>query len=50
MTLLNEATSDNIGPFELMAGGWCGGNHSYADDNTTRTAFTDKVIIKCNDK
>lgn len=25
MTLLNEATSDNIGPFELMAGGWCGG-------------------------
>lgn len=24
MTLLNEATSDNIGPFELMAGGWCG--------------------------
>ena len=30
MTLLNEATSDNIGPFELMAGGWCGGNHSYA--------------------
>ena len=25
--ILNESTSDNIGPFAVKLGGWCGGNH-----------------------
>lgn len=37
--IVNEASSDNIGPFNIRKGGWCGGNHLYSD-GITRTART----------
>lgn len=37
--VVNEASSDNIGPFEIRKGRWCGGNHLYSDGKT-RTAKT----------
>lgn len=40
--VVNEAVSDNIGPFEIHKGGWCGGNHLYSDGKT-RTAETFSV-------
>jgi len=39
--ILNTASSDNIGPFEIKDGGWCGGNHSFSMNNKTiKTAST----------
>ncbi|MCH4100406.1 MAG: hypothetical protein LKF06_07410 [Prevotella sp.] len=39
--ILNIASSDNIGPFEIENGGWCGGNHSFSMKNRTiKTAST----------
>ena len=38
--ILNSATSDNIGPINLLDGGWCGGNHSYKDEGKVKTAET----------
>lgn len=39
--VLNTASSDNIGPFEIRDGGWCGGNHSFSMNNKTiKTAST----------
>jgi hypothetical protein len=46
--ILNIASSDNIGPFEIKNGGWCGGNHSFSmNDRTIKTASTVsyKIII-----
>ena len=42
--IVNEASSDNIGPFLIKGGGWTGGNHIYKD-NKTRTAETVSVEI-----
>ena len=36
-TVVNEAYSDNIGPFEIRGGGWCGGNHLFTDEKTQTT-------------
>lgn len=41
-TVVNEAVSDNIGPFDIHKGGWCGGNHLFSDGKT-RTAETFSV-------
>lgn len=46
--ILNTASSDNIGPFDIKGGGWCGGNHSFSMNNkTVRTASTVsyKIIV-----
>lgn len=32
--LMNWSHSDNIGPFDISEGGWCGGNHSYKNNKT----------------
>ncbi len=37
-SMLNQAFSDNIGPFSITGHGWCGANHSYMDQNQIRTA------------
>lgn len=42
--IVNETTSDNIGPFLIKSGGWTGGNHIYKD-NKTKTAETLSVKI-----
>lgn len=42
--IVNQAYSDNIGPYSIVNGGWCGGNHLYLD-NKTRTACT--VSVEC---
>ncbi|MCE5174300.1 MAG: hypothetical protein ABFC90_03585 [Bacteroidales bacterium] len=39
ITIVNEAYSDNIGPFDILNGGWCGGNHLFSDGKT-KTAET----------
>lgn len=51
--ILNESTSDNIGPFAVKLGGWCGGNHAYKDEKTrtartiwTRVLVDGKVVLK----
>lgn len=36
--ILNQAFSDNIGPFSISGYGWCGGNHPYMD-NVTPTGY-----------
>lgn len=41
--LVNQAFSDNIGPFLVEGVGWCGGNHT--DENGGRTATTDSFSI-----
>lgn len=46
-TVVNEATSDNIGPFLIEGHGWTGGNH-LLPDGETRSAHTDKVRIVAN--
>lgn len=38
--VLNEASSDNIGPVMLTQGGWVGGNHSFMEQGTVKTAKT----------
>ncbi len=42
-TVVNEATSDNIGPFLIDGAGWTGGNHLLA--NGSPSAHTDSVSI-----
>lgn len=43
-TVVNEAYSDNIGPFEVRGGGWCGGNHLFTDGKTpTAETFSIKL-------
>lgn len=37
---LNVTSSDNIGPIAVSGNGWCGGNHSYAEQNSVKTAET----------
>lgn len=44
---VNEATSDNIGPFLISGRGWCGGNH-LLPDGKSRSAKTVDVIIKAD--
>ena len=41
-TVVNEAYSDNIGPFEIRGGGWCGGNHLFTDSRD----FLDKTLCR----
>ena len=43
-TVVNEAYSDNIGPFEIRGGGWCGGNHLFTDEKT-QTAETFSIKL-----
>lgn len=43
-TVVNEAYSDNIGPFEIRDGGWCGGNHLFTDEKT-KTAETFSIKL-----
>ncbi len=43
-TIVNEACSDNIGPFNIRAGGWCGGNHLFLDEKT-KTAETFSIKL-----
>lgn len=43
-TVVNEALSDNIGPFDILNGGWCGGNHLFSDGKT-KTAETFSVKL-----
>ncbi|MCI1648163.1 MAG: hypothetical protein LKI39_06100 [Bacteroides sp.] len=45
MTLLNWAYSDNIGPFDINGGGWCGGNHSYKNEIRTARNVSYRVFI-----
>lgn len=47
--IVNEAGSDNIGPFEIGGGGWCGGNHLFADGKT-KTAETFSVELYADGK
>lgn len=42
-TVVNSATSDNIGPF-LLSSGWTGGNH-LMPDNATRSAETTSIEV-----
>lgn len=45
IVILNQTSSDNIGPFLMTTGGWTGGNHHYPDESTTpnyKTAKTDE--------
>lgn len=42
--LLNIAVSDNIGPFDIETGGWCGGNHPFTD-GTSKTGGTKSVSV-----
>ncbi|MDD2611426.1 MAG: hypothetical protein PHR38_01430 [Bacteroidales bacterium] len=44
ITIVNEAYSDNIGPFDILNGGWCGGNHLFSDGKT-KTAETFSVKL-----
>lgn len=44
---VNEATSDNIGPFLISGRGWSGGNH-LLPDGKSRSAKTVDVIIKAD--
>jgi len=44
ITIVNEAYSDNIGPFDIRNGGWCGGNHLFSDEKT-KTAETFSVKL-----
>ena len=41
--VLNLAYSDNIGPFNIQGGGWCGANHKYME-RTARTAYNLSLI------
>lgn len=43
-TVVNEACSDNIGPLYIQGGGWCGGNHLFADGKT-KTAETFSIKL-----
>lgn len=45
MTILNWAYSDNIGPFDVNGGGWCGGNHSYKNEIRTARNVSYRVFI-----
>lgn len=45
---LNLAFSDNVGPFSVSGGGWCGANHSYKEGNKVRTAYNETFAIKVN--
>lgn len=40
LDVLNKAYSDNIGPMKVAGSCYVGGNHSYNDNNVTRTATT----------
>ena len=42
--IVNEAYSDNIGPFNILEGGWCGGNHLFLDEKT-KTAETFSIKL-----
>lgn len=46
ITQINSTSSDNIGPLSFHPGGWAGGNHSWSDDNVTKTARCDSFAIK----
>lgn len=46
--VLNLAYSDNIGPFAVAGGGWCGANHSYHEEGKIRTAATERYSIEVN--
>ena len=55
--MLNQAFSDNIGPFCITNNGWCGANHSYKDKNEVNTAenisfsfYADGKKLKDKDK
>ena len=45
LSSINTATSDNIGPVDIAAGGWAGGSHSWRESHKIRTARTDSVTI-----
>ncbi|MDD2437411.1 MAG: hypothetical protein PHG27_06440 [Massilibacteroides sp.] len=48
-TIVNEAFSDNIGPFDIQDGGWCGGNHLFTDGKTkTAETFSIKLYADGN--
>lgn len=42
--VLNLAYSDNIGPFNIQGGGWCGANHKYME-RTARTAYNKSFSV-----
>lgn len=42
--VLNLAYSDNIGPFGIQGGGWCGANHKYME-RTASTAYNKSFSI-----
>lgn len=46
--VVNEATSDNIGPLLIQGAGWTGGNHLL--DNGTPSAHTLEVSLKADGK
>lgn len=47
-TVVNEATSDNIGPFLIDGRGWTGGNHLLPDGKTP-SAYTSYIRIVANE-
>lgn len=49
--VVNEATSDNIGPVDVLgAGSWSGGDHLYADQGKVKTARCESVAIYADGK
>lgn len=46
-SVVNRASSDNIGPFLISKHGWCGGNHIYLD-TSIKTATTLDVQISAD--
>ena len=46
--IVNEAYSDNIGPFNILEGGWCG-NHLFLDEKT-KTAETFSIKLYADER
>lgn len=46
---LNDAYSDNIGPFFIEPGGWTGGNHSFQNDMRTAEHCTVRFFLDGNE-
>ena len=47
-TVLNRATSDNLGPLGIDGYGWAGANHSWREGGTVRTARHVGVSIEAD--
>ncbi len=56
ITYINKTGSDNIGPLNMVNGGWTGGNHTYSDGSVftaktdSYTCYADGILISAGDK